>query len=362
MSAAHPFHSALQSAIRHNIHNFHTDNYSIERFGKKPIHLTSSVYDALSPILYATGLLTFNNKKKCQIIDSFQYLYDRLADEHSRALLIQVLCYRLLGHRKVKLPIHDGSYVENVENIKKHACDTTKKLVASQCNKTLYYHDLHSFGFPCKLYYTSAGIYHRFLYKGYEYIPKNIGVKKGDTVIDAGACWGDSALYFSLLAGIQGRVYCFEFVPDNLTILHTNIELNPALKKRIEIITRPLWSSSEVPVSGIIGGPGSRIVPHQANKPSFMTITLDDIVKNKHIPRVDFIKMDIEGSELHALKGSEATLIRDKPNLAISVYHKPNDCHEIPAYIESLKLGYSLYFGHHSMHHEESVLFCTARK
>lgn len=58
---------------------------------------------------------------------------------------------------------------------------------------------------------------------------------------------------------------------------------------------------------------------------------------------ITFIKMDIEGSELEALKGAKETIKQFKPKLAICVYHKKEDLLEIPQYILSLNPGYKLF-------------------
>ncbi len=57
---------------------------------------------------------------------------------------------------------------------------------------------------------------------------------------------------------------------------------------------------------------------------------LDDILGNRP---VTFIKMDIEGSELAALRGAERIIRQQRPKLAICVYHKPEDMWEIPNFI-----------------------------
>ena len=50
--------------------------------------------------------------------------------------------------------------------------------------------------------------------------------------------------------------------------------------------------------------------------------TLDDIAGNEPI---DFIKLDVEGAEERALRGGEGVILRDEPNLALSLYHRTDD-------------------------------------
>jgi FkbM family methyltransferase len=58
--------------------------------------------------------------------------------------------------------------------------------------------------------------------------------------------------------------------------------------------------------------------------------TLDRLIEELKLDRVDFIKMDIEGAEQAALRGAVETLKRHRPILAIGSYHKADDLDEIP--------------------------------
>lgn len=83
-------------------------------------------------------------------------------------------------------------------------------------------------------------------------------------------------------------------------------------------------------------------------------VAIDDVVNQGE---VTFIKMDIEGSELEALKGAAATIRKWKPKLAISIYHKPEDMVELPLYIKELVPEYKLYLRHHSNNETDTVLY-----
>jgi FkbM family methyltransferase len=68
--------------------------------------------------------------------------------------------------------------------------------------------------------------------------------------------------------------------------------------------------------------------------------SIDSVLKGK---KATFIKMDIEGSELEALKGAKNTIIKYKPTLAICIYHKSSDYVDLPAYINELVPSYKFY-------------------
>ncbi len=83
---------------------------------------------------------------------------------------------------------------------------------------------------------------------------------------------------------------------------------------------------------------------------------LDDVLGDKP---VTFIKMDIEGSELAALKGAEHIIRTQKPKLAICVYHKPEDMWEIPSLILDYNSEYKLFIRHYSISYTETVLYAV---
>ena len=68
--------------------------------------------------------------------------------------------------------------------------------------------------------------------------------------------------------------------------------------------------------------------------------TVDKIVEELKLPRVDFIKMDIEGAEKQALAGSRRTLVDHRPRMAICVYHLHEDPVEIPKLARAIVPGY----------------------
>lgn len=103
-----------------------------------------------------------------------------------------------------------------------------------------------------------------------------------------------------------------------------------------------LWSKNTILKFDTIGSGSGRI--SEEGTVSVKVNTLDEILKNQ---KVDFIKMDIEGAEVEALKGAKKIIREQKPKLAISVYHKPEDIFLISLLIHNMCSEYKLYLRHY---------------
>ncbi|MBC7511992.1 MAG: FkbM family methyltransferase, partial [Ferruginibacter sp.] len=103
-----------------------------------------------------------------------------------------------------------------------------------------------------------------------------------------------------------------------------------------------------------------KLQPFEGQTGSTTTVSIDDFVRLNKIEKVDFIKMDIEGAEPLALKGSIETIKRFRPKLAIATYHSMKDFVNIPDWILHLDLGYEIYIDHFTIHSEETICFAKA--
>ena len=298
-------------------------------------------------------------------LDGLQWLYDHLDEPESRCLLLQLVAYRALGHRIVRLPLSNpehGKIVDSVvQAIESQPAD--EALDAHFLGWKLKKIDLRQFGYPLQMHYRADGVMMQFIDQQYR-CPTASGVieaRPGNVVVDAGGCWADSALYFADKVGSAGKVFSFEFLPDNLTVYRRNLELNPTHAPRIELMPHPVWSTGDVELFVNQNGPGTTVTPQRQSESSasVRTMAIDQLLERPDCPRIDFIKMDIEGAEQAALRGAEQTLRTFRPNLAVTVYHSLADFWEIPQYIDQLNLGYRFYLRHFTIHAEETVLFAT---
>lgn len=85
---------------------------------------------------------------------------------------------------------------------------------------------------------------------------------------------------------------------------------------------------------------------------------LDEILSGQHI---DFIKLDVEGSEISALRGAENIIKNSRPILTVSLYHRAEDIWEIPAQILDLCVNYSFYIRQHYGNSFDSVLYAIPK-
>jgi len=89
------------------------------------------------------------------------------------------------------------------------------------------------------------------------------------------------------------------------------------------------------------GDSHSVTIPQNGSKDEKIeVVTIDSLIQQLKLPRVDFIKMDIEGAEQNALKGAGHVLSKWRPRLAISSYHQKGDPAAICAIVWAFQPNY----------------------
>lgn len=368
------FRSALKAKIKQSQHNnYGLSNYDEYRFGSYA-NQQLSLFKRLAHAgkLNAKRIVGYENKVDIDHIhwlkdyfDGLQRLYEIL-NPQGKSLIVELIAYQILGYKKVKLTRNDKAYHEAVKTGQSLA-NHNDTYDPHFMHFILQKFDLNPIGYDVKLYFGSLGVTIDFIIEQYAYKQNGktlIGVEPGDVVIDAGACWGDTALYFAHKAGESGKVYSFEFIPDNIKLFQHNRSLNPNLEKQIELVPHPVSDRSDDKIYYKDNGPGSKIetYPFEGHTGSTTTLTIDDFVSRNNISKVDFIKMDIEGVEKAALRGAVETIKKFRPKLAIAIYHSMEDFTSIPAWIQDLELDYEIFVDHFTIHAEETICFAMPGK
>ncbi len=157
-------------------------------------------------------------------------------------------------------------------------------------------------------------------------------------VLDCGANVGVFTRH--VLSEGASKVVAIEIAPENIECLRRNFAKEIAAGKVI-VYPKGVWDKDDTLTLTVYDNDsGSNTVAlHPANSepgPKVPLTTIDKIVAELKLDRVDFIKMDIEGSERRALRGGIETIRRFRPHMAISVEHGPRDAEGIPALIHRL--------------------------
>lgn len=174
------------------------------------------------------------------------------------------------------------------------------------------------------------------------YEQREVTVNAGDVVIDVGAHLGT----FTRIALQHGarQVVAVEPDPVNAACFERTFAQEIA-GGRVRLVKAAAWHSSgslqfEVGTASqtghIAGASTDRAVTVRA-------MTLDEIADELNLGRVDFIKMDIEGAERHALMGARRLLATHKPRLAICIYHAADDPKVVPRVVRDANDTYETF-------------------
>ena len=172
-------------------------------------------------------------------------------------------------------------------------------------------------------------------------------IHPGDIVLDCGASDGDFTRE-ALRAGAK-LVVSIEISPSSVECLRRNFS-NEIAGGRVIVYPKGVWDKDDslmLNVDDTNFAANSVVMQHGALRPRVKVplTTIDKIVAELKLPRVDFIKMDVEGAEVPAIHGAQKTLQRFKPRMAIATEHKPDDAITIPASILDVRHDYGVECG-----------------
>lgn len=183
-----------------------------------------------------------------------------------------------------------------------------------------------------------------------QYFDKCLTFSSEEVFIDCGGYIGDTTKNFILRNPKYEKIFIYEPIPSQFEICRRYFYNNPNI-----ILKNKCVGNENTSVKMNMWRAGSYI--DKKGDVSANIVRLDDDLQDVH---PTFVKMDIEGFELDALKGMTRILKEDKPKLAICVYHKPMDILEIPEFIKSVNPDYKISLRHylHSLEREwDSVIY-----
>lgn len=171
--------------------------------------------------------------------------------------------------------------------------------------------------------------------------------------IDCGAYTGDT--FNELISHCKPELYVgFEPMLSTFEILKANV--NNSSEKYDNAILYPCAISDRNSYANFNGELNGGSSLNENGKQVILTVKLDDILKNIS---PTMIKMDVEGAEIDALKGSENIIKKYKPDLSICVYHRLSDIWNIPILIKQFVPEYKFYLRCHSIATIETILYAT---
>lgn len=183
-------------------------------------------------------------------------------------------------------------------------------------------------------------IYEDKVYRGH-----TVEISKGDTVVDCGAHVGVLTRY-ALDQG-AARVISIEPDPANILCLRRNFAEEIAAGT-VLLVEKGVWNEeTTLKFEHDVHDSSRHTFQHQPNAEisviSIPVEPLDQIVAELGIERVDFIKMDIEGSEREALDGAQETIKRFRPEMAICTYHRDDDPPAVRAAVARTGVPYAIH-------------------
>ncbi len=325
----------------------------VDNFVDDDVRKSGTTFHNIDVVL-PEGFFEDKMRNYCVFIGSifFYSIYERIRKDYTDYNIVFFDISIMYEHEKYEMQksfmmIHDKKFVwENFDKLysiyfndeSKGIIDTMKMVYAKQ--------------------YNHFDVYRQICTKEEQYFTQDMLAYFGDrkvSILDGGAYRGE------LLSDIVRHnirveeIFLVEVNGKNYKELQNNIiryQKHNLLGAGVQLIQKGLWNNN-----GVVYIDGEdetcKIVDYKTSD-MMEVVTIDEIIDGR---KIDFIKMDIEGAELHALRGGIKTIQKNRPALAVCVYHSPEDFVGIPLYLSEKLEGYRFSLLHHTNEYVETILY-----
>jgi FkbM family methyltransferase len=180
-----------------------------------------------------------------------------------------------------------------------------------------------------------------------QYFEEFIDFNKLYNFVDGGSFDGSSTEEFIRKQPLYSNVYVFEPSLNSYHLIKKKFIDN----SKIKLFNKGLWNIETTLYFNSSLGSASKIEINGEVK--IETMTLDSIIDNK----IDFIKLDIEGAEMEAIEGAVQTIKKNKPTMAVCVYHNQSDFISVPKMLKSIHPDYKILLRHYTQGVFETVMY-----
>ena len=160
--------------------------------------------------------------------------------------------------------------------------------------------------------------------------------KENERFLDLGAYTGDTVYEFVKRVGDYGKIIAVE--PDFKNF--KKLAENTKAFKNITLYNAGITDAPKRDSFAMFGGRNSVV---SKGKTEIDFLNVDKICEND---KITYIKMDVEGEEKNALDGARNTILRDKPKMLVSAYHKTDDLITLPKTVLNIRDDYKIYVRH----------------
>ena len=185
------------------------------------------------------------------------------------------------------------------------------------------------------------------------YLYKDVSPVNKECVIDGGAYNGDTSSIFACLSP-NAKIWAFEPFDSS----YKELQEVASIFKNILPVKKALWKESTMLFVEDNGFDDESVRISGSGDLKVEAVSVDDFFHGEN-SLLDFIKLDVEGAEIEVLNGAYCTIKDSKPQLAVSIYHSPEDLWRIPLWIKDNFPKYKLYIDHKDPSILETVCFAN---